>query len=146
MQLNHIRTRFTSRSVIGNMQVFDSTGALVFQCVTLEPPIDPTLTIKPRAIPEGTYGISIFFSAHLGCKVLLLANVPDFGDVEVHFGNWPKNTLGCILVGTTIDPNVPDQIDQSRIAFDKIMQIVEDAIAAGDTVSLTVGSTTDASA
>jgi hypothetical protein len=138
MQLIHNRTTYTDKSVIGTQVVIDSAGNNVFSCVTLEPPQDLTLSIKPRAIPEGTYGISIFFSAHLQCKVLLLANVPGFGDVEEHFGNFPKNTLGCILVGETVDPNVPDQIDTSRVAFNKLMAIVEAAINSGDTVTVTV--------
>ena len=138
MKLLHQRTIYTDKSVIGTLHVLNAAGSDVFDCVTLEPPQDLTLTVKPRAIPEGTYSCSLYFSEHLHCVVLLLANVPGFGDVEVHFGNFPKNTLGCVLVAEKIDPNVPDQIDTSRVAFDQLMQLAHGAINSGDTISIVI--------
>ena len=138
MRLLHQRTTYTDKSVIGTLHVLNEAGNDIFDCVTLEPPIDTTLTIKPRAIPEGTYSCSFYFSNHLHCVVLLLADVPNFGDVEIHFGNFPKDTLGCILVGTAVDPNVPDMIDASRAAFDKLMGFTHGAVNSGDTISITV--------
>ena len=138
MKLILNRKTYTDKSVIGTLDVINANGNNIWSCVTLEPPQDLTLSIKPRAIPEGTYFLSTFHSNHLGCRVLLLASVPDFEDVEVHFGNFPKDTHGCILVGEKVDPNVPDQIDQSRIAFDKLMSLAAGAFNSNDPLSITV--------
>jgi len=137
MQLNLNRRTYTDKSIIGTLDVVNAAGNNVFSCVTLEPPEDPTLSIKPRAIPEGTYSLSTIHSEHFGCRVLLLANVPDFSNVEIHFGNFPKDTHGCILVGEKVD-SAPDQIDQSRIAFDKIMELAAGAFNSDDPLSLVV--------
>ena len=89
----------------------------VFSCYTLEPPIeDPP--VKPRAIPPGTYLFTISYSEKHKYIVPLLESIPDFECVEIHVGNWPSDTLGCILVGTDSGTNA---VYRSREAFDRLM-------------------------
>jgi hypothetical protein len=91
------RQVYTSNSTIGKM---DIDG--VFECYTEEPPqpqgVDP---VKPYCIPAGTYRGQKYNSPRLGRIVLLLLNVPGFEDIEIHNGNYPRNTHGCTLVGQT---------------------------------------------
>lgn len=52
-------------------------------------------------IPEGNYLAFRFQSPHLGYELFQLANVPDRIAIEIHKGNVPADSRGCILTGTT---------------------------------------------
>lgn len=45
--------------------------------------------------------------------------------VLIHIGNWPKDTIGCIIIGMTRDtlPNKPN-VGSSGIAFHQLMQLL----------------------
>ena len=80
-----------------------TTGELfldaMYECVTLEPPtLEPPA--KPRAIRAGTYFWEKRTSPHFGFETVWVLGVPDFVAIEIHPGNFPKDTLGCTLVGT----------------------------------------------
>jgi hypothetical protein len=90
---------------------------------TLEPP-HRTPPLKPRSIPAGTYDVTLYKSPHLGYKVPLLHDVDDFSDVEIHIGNFPRDTKGCILVGLKREGN---SIGYSKSAFDLLMATLKDA-------------------
>ena len=88
-----VRKTYTDKSIIGSMSVEGN-----WECFTLEPPRG---TIKPYCIPAGTYKGHKYESPSLGRTVLLLENVPGFDDIEIHNGNYPRNTHGCTVVGET---------------------------------------------
>ena len=90
----------------------------LFCCYGLEPPTLPP-PAKPRAIPAGTYPWYKAQSAHFGCETVWLQDVPDFEDVEIHFGNAPDDTRGCLLVGSMESANF---VGHSREAFAELMQ------------------------
>ena len=49
-------------------------------------------------------------------------NVPGRTAVEVHFGNWPRNTDACLLVGQDYGhPTIPDFISHSDVSWDALM-------------------------
>jgi hypothetical protein len=64
--------------------------------------------------------------------------------VEIHPGNGPLDTKGCILPGTKQTPKNPDWVgnDSYHEAFSRIMKIVTDTQNLdkwnGDTTTLTV--------
>lgn len=70
---------------------------------TLEPPYRGQLAknkIKGRtAIPYGNYTMKEYLSPKFKEFLPLLEDVPNFEAVEIHVGNYPHNTSGCILVG-----------------------------------------------
>lgn len=70
-------------------------------------------------IPAGVYTAFRFNSPHIGYELFQLANVPDRVGIDIHIGNYPKNSEGCILVGEAREENA---IDQSRDAFRLFMQ------------------------
>lgn len=95
---------------------------------TLEPhAIDWTTEKKLRghtAIPCGKYKVSVYYSPSQKEEVALLADVPHFTMVEIHVGNFPKDTRGCILVGTerTIHKNLGQvHVFWSRKVFTDLM-------------------------
>ena len=93
MEIVVTRQVYSPNSVIGTMTI---DGA--FFCYTEEPPVG---TVKPYCIPAGTYQGIKYDSPRLERTVLLLLDVPGFEDIEIHNGNYPRNTHGCTLVGFT---------------------------------------------
>lgn len=85
----------------------------VFQCFTLEDTYHEHKILGKTRIPAGTYSI---VRRHYGRKyeqykkrfpelpegIIQLIGVPDFTDILIHIGNYPKDTSGCILVGNAV--------------------------------------------
>ena len=113
MQLTVTRIWHTNLSTCG---MLDVDG--VFQCYTLEPRANQSQG-KPYCIPEGTYDLLLQYSLHFNCTTPHLQNVPGFSEIEIHWGNFPKDTEGCTIVGQT---QTPDFVGFSKNAFLALMQ------------------------
>jgi hypothetical protein len=104
-----------------------------FAGFTLEPPrLDPPE--KPRAIPCGTYDLTWAFSPKHNRDVPLVENVPGFEGVEIHIGNWPTDTAGCLLVG---EDRGKDMIGNSTPAIDSVYEKVKAAFNADQPMAIT---------
>ena len=62
---------------------------------TMEPPAVGDVVY----IPKGRYRMSIYRSPKFKSDVLLLQDVPGRSAIEIHKGNYPQDTRGCILIG-----------------------------------------------
>ena len=113
MQLTVNRKWYSPSSTIGTM---DINGQHF--CNTLEPRSDQSQG-KPYCIPAGTYDIEILPSPRFQMNTPHVMNVPGFTEIETHPGNFPKDTDGCCLVGTTVSH---DFVGNSRVAFNALMQ------------------------
>lgn len=115
---------------------------------TLEDMYQPVKIHGETRIPAGTYKILFrtdgeksveyqkkYPAMHKG--MLWLQNIPDFQYVYIHVGNYPKDTLGCILVGEDADVN-KGMITRSGAAYIKIYPIVAGAIECGEEVTITI--------
>lgn len=51
------------------------------------------------AIPYGTYEVEVTYSPKFKRDLPLIKNVPHFEGIRIHRGNYPKDSLGCVLVG-----------------------------------------------
>ena len=69
-------------------------------------------------IPVGDYGAHVRYDHPDGWRVEL-DNVPGRSGVEIHVGNWPKETHGCILVGTQVSID-SCTVKHSSDAYDKL--------------------------
>lgn len=118
MDLRVERHIFTEHSTIGKLFISGE-----FNCFTLEPAWR-TDDIKPRAIPEGTYNLVIRYSEKHRRTVPGIQDVPGFSDIEIHPGNGPQDTEGCLLVGEVIGPERADWISQSEGAFYSLMEVL----------------------
>lgn len=98
----------------------------VFIAYTLEPRMDKS-NGKPFAIPAATYNVKLELSPHFKTITPHVLDVPGFEGIEIHWGNFPKDTEGCCLVGETRDDQQPDFIGNSREAFWKLIAILEGA-------------------
>jgi hypothetical protein len=55
----------------------------------------------------------------------LLVDVPGHSNIEIHFGNFPADSRGCILVG--VEKGV-DVLFHSRDAFNALFPMIEVAV------------------
>jgi hypothetical protein len=116
MELKLIRDKFTEESTIGRLLIND-----VFHCFTLEDKVRENKIQNVTAIPKGRYEVIINFSNRFKQQMPLLLKVPNFEGVRIHWGNYSKDTEGCILLGTTKGVNM---IGNSRTAYAKFMSVL----------------------
>lgn len=128
MNIKVLRDVFSGKSTGSQISVDG-----VHQCFGLEPAVaEPP--IKPRAIPEGTYRVTVRWSQKHKRNVPHVENVPDFQDIEIHIGNFPKDTEGCLLVG---ESRGEDFVGNSGVAFHDFFDKITKAIDAGESVDIT---------
>ena len=89
----------------------------VFQCYTLELPWRENVH-DISCIPAGQYKIILADSPRFGQVVPHIQDVPGRANILVHWGNYTKDTAGCVLVGQT---RAPDFVGNSRAAFSALM-------------------------
>lgn len=137
------RTNFLKFSVMGHLCVNGN-----YICDTMEPkPIDWSKQQKipgTTAIPEGRYKLVLAPSKKFNRKMPFLLNVPHFSGIMIHTGNvatypdgTPGDSRGCILVGTDSEHG---SLFASRIAFDKLYAILEEADQKAEEMWVTVSS------
>lgn len=103
--------------IIGRLFVGD-----VEFCHTLEP---AESGIAHPAIPKGAYYINIVWSPKFKGYYPRLENVVGRSGILIHSGNYPKDTLGCILVGfNTIKGGLSGSRDTYRDLFELILKAV----------------------
>ena len=121
-----------------------------YLCDTLEPPciemkVDRTVeevladrnllkAIKPCAIPEGEYRVSMTYSPRYKTQLPLITGDSRFNSlwqgIRIHAGNSAKDTQGCILVG---ENKVVGMVVNSRLTLTKVKNILK-----GKSVSLKI--------
>jgi len=120
MELKLIRKIFTEESTIGELYINGE-----FYCMTLEDKVREVKIKSITAIPKGRYELAITFSNRFQELMPLLINVPNFEGVRIHWGNYSKDTDGCILVGSSKAVNM---IGNSRAAYAKLLALLKKAI------------------
>ena len=96
MKIKLIRETYTKDSTIGKLYLND-----VFFCYTLEDAVRDKKIKSVTAIDAGIYQVVIDFSNRFQQLMPLLLNVKNYAGVRIHWGNYSKDSDGCILVGTT---------------------------------------------
>jgi hypothetical protein len=131
MKLTLKRLELSSQSTIGRLAIDGEDHYWTLEDVVRYGPKVPGQT----AIPAGTYRVIITPSPRFKRPLPLLLDVPGFDGVRIHPGNTASDTEGCILVGMG---KSPDQISQSRIAFDALFAKIDAACSAGESVYITI--------
>lgn len=139
MELKLNRIFLGSSATIGELLVNDK-----HLCDTLEDRVRPEgeKVYGKTAIPEGTYEVKLTHSPRFKKILPEILNVPNFSGIRIHTGNSSKDTEGCILVGTW-DGEKEDWVGNSRIAFDELMALLEEATNNKEKVTITVKSLLD---
>lgn len=136
MELKLNRIFLGSSATIGELLVNDK-----YLCDTLEDRVRPEgeKVYGETAIPEGMYEVKLTHSPRFKKILPEILNVPNFSGIRIHTGNSSKDTEGCILVGTW-DGEKEDWVGNSRIAFDELMTLLEEATNNKEKVTITVKS------
>lgn len=139
MELTLNRIFLGSSATIGELLINDK-----HLCDTLEDRVRPEgeKVYGKTAIPEGTYEVKLTHSPRFKKILPEILNVPNFSGIRIHTGNSSKDTEGCILVGTW-DGEKEDWVGSSKIAFDKLMSLLEEATNNKEKVTITVKSLLD---
>lgn len=87
-------------------------------------------------VPPGTYKMARRFSPKHGMDVWGLEDVPGRSDIELHIGNFAKDTKGCILLGTGYQDfgKADGDVMGSKDAFTHFMYLMKDV----DDTTLTI--------
>lgn len=118
MKLTLQRKQYTPLSTCGELHVDDK-----FFCFTLERPHpDIKGAVAPMCIPSGTFQVRLGLSPSRQIMVPWLLAVPGRTDIQIHIGNFPKDTEGCILVGNILGM---DYVGDSRTAFEKLIRMLQ---------------------
>lgn len=148
MELYVRRISTGDESTLGTM--YERQPDLEFWAFTMEDqPNEPKVKGETR-IPAGRYKIELRteggmhgryskkFSWHRG--MLWLQDVPDFTWVYIHYGNYEKDTDGCILVGDGAQSNALEDgmVMSSVAAYTRIYERIMQAMDAGEEVWITV--------
>lgn len=134
MELTLNRIFLGSSATIGELLINDK-----HLCDTLEDRVRPEgeKVYGKTAIPEGTYEVKLTHSPRFKKILPEILNVPNFSGIRIHTGNSSKDTEGCIIVGTW-DGEKEDWVGSSKIAFDKLMSLLEEATNNKEKVTITV--------
>jgi hypothetical protein len=134
----------TDKSTIGKLFI-----DMIEMCYTLEDTERPDGEKKygETAIPKGLYKLGLRTSgstlneiykqkyADIHRGMIELLDIPGYSNVYIHIGNYPKDTLGCPLVGMQ---KGLDAIHGSTAAYYKIYPIISAAILRGEDVEIEV--------
>ena len=136
MELTLNRIFLGSSATIGELLINDK-----HLCDTLEDRVRPEgeKVYGKTAIPEGTYEVKLTHSPRFKKILPEILNVPNFSGIRIHTGNSSKDSEGCILVGTW-DGEKEDWVGSSKIAFDELMTLLEEATNNKEKVTITVKS------
>ena len=139
MELTLNRIFLGSSATIGELLINDK-----HLCDTLEDRVRPEgeKVYGKTAIPEGTYEVKLTHSPRFKKILPEILNVPNFSGIRIHTGNSSKDTEGCIIVGTW-DGEKEDWVGSSRIAFDELMTLLEEATNNKEKITITVKSLLD---
>lgn len=130
MKIELIRDTFTENTTLGKLYIDG-----VYFCETLEDKdrgLHQDLTEAENSalkvygetcIPYGTYKVIVTPSVRLKRTLPLLVNVEGFQGIRIHKGNTKKDTLGCIVLGTT---RGVDAVYQSTVQEQKIVELLKD--------------------
>lgn len=134
MQLKLNRIFKTNTFTIGELYINEK-----YVTDTLEDRVRPEgeKVYGKTAIPEGTYEVKLTHSPRFKKILPEILNVPNFSGIRIHTGNSSKDTEGCILVGTW-DGEKEDWVGNSRIAFDELMSLLEEATNNKEKITITV--------
>lgn len=135
MKLTLQRLHFTQKSTCGELTIDDSREIF---CHTLELPVRDGL--PGSAIPPGEYKIELapspkFLSSRdpwvqkYAYRMPHIIGIPKRSLIMFHWGNYPVDTDGCILVGLTHDL---DTLGESRKAFESFFDTIEAAALASE--------------
>jgi len=109
----------TDKCVIGKFTVKNNKGEIT-KGYTLEPPDKNNIRSK-SCIPAGKYHARLYPIPRFRRTVILLEDVTDRDNIEIHPGNFIRHTTGCILPGKGRGLNA---VWRSRLMLEEMIDII----------------------
>lgn len=142
MEIKVLRKTYSKNSTIGEMYINGTRFCYTLEDTCRDKNRDGDLKDAGEAkvfgqtcIPAGRYKVVLNYSNRFKRVMPQLLNVPNFEGIRLHNGNYPKDTLGCILVGST---KAVDFVGHSVDTFDKLMIRLNATVKAGEEIYCTV--------
>lgn len=129
MELRLTRQWETPESTIGTLYINGVT-----QCFVLELPWKDNQPYISR-IPAGSYDVKLLPSLKFKRIMPHLIDVPNRQAIEIHWGNSPADTDGCLLVGSS---RGVDYVYNSVEEFSEVYDQLQKASDVGETITITV--------
>ncbi|MBE3086937.1 MAG: hypothetical protein IMZ64_12060 [Bacteroidetes bacterium] len=132
-----ITRAYSEKETLGRLYVFAdvsewNANEIIYDCYTLELPLFvvplKANTVKINCIPEGIYNVTKTYSPTKG-RCFKINDVPGRTNILIHKGNYKKDTLGCILVGSHfVDINKDGNLDlvESATTLKQLLDILPD--------------------
>jgi hypothetical protein len=121
MYLN--RYSFSAKSTQGILTVAQPIISPTFQTLEL-----PKRDGKPGScIPMGRFPVTLYDSPHFDRLMPLINGIPGRSEIEIHWGDFPDDTRGCILVG---ERRTQDAIWETIEAFGELFPLIDEAARA----------------
>lgn len=119
------RSKSSNESTIGEITL---DGKHV--CYSIEDVVRPkgNKVFGKTAINAGRYEVAVTYSNRFKQQMPLLLDVPGFEGVRIHWGNYAKDTEGCILVGKG---KATDMITDSRVTYAEVFKLIQAACKKG---------------
>jgi hypothetical protein len=114
MKVDIYRKVETSKAITGE---FWLDGLM--ECYYLEPSRFTPYYPGHPCIQAGAFRVVLTMSPHLGYVCPEVLGVPGRTAIRWHIGNYPKDVLGCCVVGTEVGENC---VVHSKIAFYALME------------------------
>ncbi len=128
--------------IIGNLSVKYSWGDEEYThwlCNTLEPPegtATETVTAgSKKAIASGTYDVALCWSPRFKRRMPYLVGVPGRSAIMIHPGNYPRDSVGCILVGSNTKKGM---LTDSKKTTDMLIDLIYQAIVDEEEVKVVI--------
>ena len=139
------------------LKAYPKGGRIGLLCDTLEPRAiawedKPLIGQKAgerifgkTAIPEGRYLVRVCYSKTYKRKMPMLQDVPSFGCIVMRTGKFANQTRGDVLLGHLGrvkggHPSDHPHLEDSRCTFNRLYDLIEEAIDHGEEVHVTVRS------
>lgn len=120
------RDKYEKEQTLGTLGVFGE-GKRLFYCHTLE--LEDNKNKKQKScIPKGIYTVKKRYSSKFG-NHLHITNVPGRTAILIHSGNYHRDILGCILIGSSykhLDKDEYLDIVESKETLKKLLTVLPD--------------------
>ncbi|OCR88059.1 hypothetical protein CFT13S00388_02515 [Campylobacter fetus subsp. testudinum] len=128
MDIHIDRFKDIDDGTLGEMIVNDK-GVQVFKCYTLEPcGGDTTKRNQDKRVPSGLYNLDYHNSPRFKKLLPIIWNdsVPKDRYILIHSGNYPQDTQGCILVGSSYSDK---GVFRSKDTLEKLLSVLSYQVA-----------------
>lgn len=130
------RTSRDDWQTLGRLEVY--RDELLYECKTLELPWkDNQQDIS--CIPENHYPAGLHESPTFG-DCVWIQDVPDRSEILIHYGNYNRDTLGCVLVGKEfidIDGDGHKDVTSSKTTMKELLNVLKEPLFVNITNEIT---------